>query len=160
MFPGDLYLVPFAVLKGASSVECLHERFNLRILPSLKALTANLYWEKRSLSNSGLVPALVVANPKMPQPVMDKWGWGDLPNAEQVNRINSIQIMNVYGCNCTNIFIRWKMKCSIQRGEVASNGTFHLSPNENICSFARIKNIHYSFYITCTKIQIILNKSK
>ena len=28
------------------------------------------------------------------------------------------------------------MKCSIQRGE---NGTFHLSPNENICSNARMR---------------------
>ena len=25
--------------------------------------------------------------------------------------------MNVYECNGTNIFMRWKMKCSIQQGE-------------------------------------------
>ena len=31
------------------------------------------------------------------------------------------------------------MKCSIQRGEAEMNGTFHLSPNENICSIARKK---------------------
>ena len=43
------------------------------------------------------------------------------------------------------------MKCSIQRGEAELNGTFHLSPNENICSIARMRNIHYLFYITCTK---------
>ena len=43
------------------------------------------------------------------------------------------------------------MKCSIQRGEAELNGTFHLSPNENICSIARMENIHYLFYITCTK---------
>ena len=48
------------------------------------------------------------------------------------------------------------MKCSIQRGEVELNGTFHLLPNENICSIARMRNIHYLFYITsCTKIQIL-----
>ena len=29
----------------------------------------------------------------------------------------------------TNIFIRWKIKCSIQRGEAELNGTFHLSSN-------------------------------
>ena len=52
---------------------------------------------------------------------------------------NSIQIMNVYECNGTNIFMRWKMKCSIQRGEAELNGTFHLSPNENICSIARMR---------------------
>ena len=50
-----------------------------------------------------------------------------------------IQIMNVYECSGTNIFIRWKMKCSIQRGKAKLNGTFHLSPNENICSNARMK---------------------
>ena len=31
------------------------------------------------------------------------------------------------------------MKCSIQRGETELNGTFHLSPNENICSIARMR---------------------
>ena len=46
------------------------------------------------------------------------------------------------------------MKCSIQRGEAELNGTFHLSPNENICSIARMRNIHYLFYITCKKVQI------
>ena len=71
--------------------------------------------------------------------------------------LNSLQIMNVYECNGTNIFMRWKMKCSIERGETELNRTFHLSPNENICSIARMnkkkkkkkkKNIHYLFYIT------------
>ena len=47
------------------------------------------------------------------------------------------------------------MKCSIQRGEAELNGTFHLSPNENICSIARMRNIHYLFYITCKKIKIL-----
>ena len=41
------------------------------------------------------------------------------------------------------------MKCSIQRSK---NRTFHLSPNENICSMARMRK-HYLFYMTCTKIQ-------
>ena len=31
------------------------------------------------------------------------------------------------------------MKCSIQRGEAELNGTFHLSPNEHICSIARMR---------------------
>ena len=30
---------------------------------------------------------------------------------------NGIQNMNVYECNGTSIFMRLKMKCSIQRGE-------------------------------------------
>ena len=47
------------------------------------------------------------------------------------------------------------MKCSIQRSEAELNGTFHLSPNENICSIVRMRNIHYLFYITCTKTQFL-----
>ena len=31
------------------------------------------------------------------------------------------------------------MKGSIQRGEAELNGTFHLPPNENICSIARMR---------------------
>ena len=38
--------------------------------------------------------------------------------------------------------------------------TFHLSPNENICSIARMRNIHYLFYITCTKRFKFFNKFK
>ena len=52
------------------------------------------------------------------------------------------------------------MKCSIQRGEAELNGTFHLSPNENICSIARMRNIHYLFYITCTERFKFVNKFK
>ena len=63
--------------------------------------------------------------------------------------------MNVYECNGTNIFMRWKMKFSIQQGEAELNGTFHLSPNENIFPLHEWENIHYLFYITCTKIQIL-----
>ena len=44
-----------------------------------------------------------------------------------------IQIMNVYECNGANIFMGWKMECSIQRAYL--NGTFHLSTNEH--------NLHY-----------------
>ena len=40
------------------------------------------------------------------------------------------------------------MECSIQRGEAKLNRKFHLSPNENICTIARMKDIHYLFYVT------------
>ena len=43
------------------------------------------------------------------------------------------------------------MKCSIQQGEAKLNGTFHLSPNENICSIARMKK-HSLFVLYNTKI--------
>ena len=45
------------------------------------------------------------------------------------------------------------MKCSIQRGEVGLNGTFHLAPNENICSIARMRKHSLFVVYTCTKIQ-------
>ena len=48
----------------------------------------------------------------------------------------------------TDIVMRWKMECSIQRGEANLNRTFHLSLNENICTIARMKYIHNLFYIT------------
>ena len=48
--------------------------------------------------------------------------------------------------NGTNIFIRWKMKCTIQLGFASLNGTFHLSPHENICTIALI-NIHYLYTV-------------
>ena len=87
-FVGDLYLVPFSVLKGASSTECLQDRFNLRVVPSLRALNTNRYWEQRATSNSGMVPAVVVANPELPASVTERWGWGALPNAEQVSSVD------------------------------------------------------------------------
>ena len=36
------------------------------------------------------------------------------------------------------------MKCSIQLGFASMNGTFHLSPHENICTIALIY-IHYLY---------------
>ena len=36
------------------------------------------------------------------------------------------------------------MKCTIQLGFASLNGTFHLSPHENICTIALI-NIHYLY---------------
>ena len=69
---------------------------------------------------------------------------------QKANQRNSIQIMNVYECNGTNIFMRWKMKCFIQRSEAELNETFHVSPNENICFIARMRKhslfVSYNLY--------------
>ena len=48
-----------------------------------------------------------------------------------------------HSCNRTNIFIRRKMKCTIQLGFASF---FHLSPHENICTIALI-NIHYLYTV-------------
>ena len=53
--------------------------------------------------------------------------------------------MNAFNsCDGTAIFIRLKMKCSIQLGFASLNRTFHLSPHENICTIALI-TIHYLY---------------
>ena len=60
------------------------------------------------------------------------------------------QIMNVFSFvewNKYRIFILWKMKCTIQFGFAKLNGTFHLSPNKNICTIALI-NIHFCILFT------------
>ena len=62
--------------------------------------------------------------------------------------VNIIHIMNVYECNGANMFMSWKMECSIQWGGAELNGTFQLSTNEHIRTIARMKNVHYLFYIT------------
>ena len=57
--------------------------------------------------------------------------------------------MNAFhSCDGTAIFIRLKMKCSIQLGFASLNRTFHLdlSPHENICTIALI-TIHYLYNI-------------
>lgn len=39
---GELYLIPFALLKGSSSNEYLYERFSLICVPSLGSLTSSV----------------------------------------------------------------------------------------------------------------------
>ena len=66
--------------------------------------------------------------------------------------LNSIQIMNVYDCNGTNIFMRWKMKCSTQRSKVEWNIS-SFTDWKKFVPLHEWENMHYLFYITCTKIQ-------
>ena len=56
------------------------------------------------------------------------------------------QIMFSHSCNGTNIFIRWKMKCTIQLSFAMLNGTFSLSRCEKTCSIA-LTNIQYLYTI-------------
>ena len=50
--------------------------------------------------------------------------------------------MNGYECDVRDNFMRWKIKMLV---EAKLNTTFDLSPNENICAIAWMKNIHYFF---------------
>ena len=46
---------------------------------------------------------------------------------------------------------------STRRGQGLLDKTFHLSPNENICTIAQMKIIHYLFYLTLKIFFVILN---
>uniref|UniRef100_UPI0037E8FAB7 tetratricopeptide repeat protein 28 n=1 Tax=Semicossyphus pulcher TaxID=241346 RepID=UPI0037E8FAB7 len=84
---GELYLIPFALLKGSSSNEYLYERFSLISVPSLASLGATIKLHPRRggplhCSDGGSVAAVVGA-PRLPSSVMDRWLWGPLPSAQE-----------------------------------------------------------------------------
>ncbi|CAL8318306.1 unnamed protein product [Lota lota] len=79
---GELFLIPFALLKGSSSNEYLYERFSLIAVPSLSGLGASVkVGVSLSCSDGGSV-AGVVGAPLLPSNVMDRWLWGPLPSAQ------------------------------------------------------------------------------
>ncbi len=86
---GDLYLVPFPVLKGSHNSEYLCERFSLLVVPSLTNLKNRGPKPKQVSSKSAedKTQALVIGNPKIPSSVTDHWGWHDIPHAEQEAKI-------------------------------------------------------------------------
>eukprot|EP00066_Takifugu_rubripes_P024211 XP_011613477.1 PREDICTED: tetratricopeptide repeat protein 28 [Takifugu rubripes] len=83
---GELYLIPFALLKGSSSNEYLYERFSLIAVPSIQGLGSNAKAHSRRpgpASCGGVSMAAVVGNPRLPSPVMDRWLWGPMCSAEE-----------------------------------------------------------------------------
>ncbi|XP_056434200.1 tetratricopeptide repeat protein 28 isoform X2 [Gadus chalcogrammus] len=84
---GELFLIPFALLKGSSSNEYLYERFSLISVPALSGLGASIKppapcsGVPLSCSDGGSVAAVVGA-PLLPSNVMDRWLWGPLPSAQ------------------------------------------------------------------------------
>ncbi|KAM3874095.1 tetratricopeptide repeat protein 28 [Diretmus argenteus] len=83
---GELYLIPFSLLKGSSSNEYLYERFSLISVPSLASLGATVKPHPRRgnplLCSDGGSMAAVVGAPRLPPSVMDRWLWGPLPSAQ------------------------------------------------------------------------------
>ena len=88
---GDLYLVPFSVLRGANSTDYLCERFSLLVSPSLTSSKTRYNKAKKSQDTDSV--KLVVGNPKIPSSVSEHWGWNDIPHAEQEANIVS-EILN------------------------------------------------------------------
>ena len=84
-FTGDLYLVPFAVLKGPKNNQYLYERFGLIVSPSLTALSDNNTTTR--FTSAGSSGALVVGNPHLPPSIKEQWHLTDLPSAEQEAQI-------------------------------------------------------------------------
>ncbi|XP_028826917.1 tetratricopeptide repeat protein 28 isoform X3 [Denticeps clupeoides] len=84
---GELYLIPFALLKGSSSNEYLYERFSLIAVPSIGSLGASAKVHPRrtgpALCSGSSSMAAVVGNPRLPPSVMDRWLWGPMPSAEE-----------------------------------------------------------------------------
>ncbi|XP_057675661.1 tetratricopeptide repeat protein 28 isoform X1 [Corythoichthys intestinalis] len=82
---GDLYLVPFALLKGSSSDRFLYEMFSILCVPSLASMRAS-----RKISHLGdPLPrpeggswAAVVGVPNLSPGFMRRWLWGPLPSAQ------------------------------------------------------------------------------
>ncbi|XP_061657378.1 tetratricopeptide repeat protein 28 isoform X3 [Syngnathoides biaculeatus] len=82
---GDLYLVPFALLKGSSSNKFLYEIFSLLCVPSLASLRASRNHSHPSGPSScrdGGPVSAVVGPPRLPPGPMRRWLWGPLPSAQ------------------------------------------------------------------------------
>ncbi|EFA05041.2 tetratricopeptide repeat protein 28 [Tribolium castaneum] len=78
---GDLYLVPFPVLRSSSEAsEYLCERFSLLAVPNISSLRIG---RSRKQDGDQTVRSLIVGNPKLPNAVTEHWGWKDIPQAEQ-----------------------------------------------------------------------------
>uniref|UniRef100_A0AAZ3SWY4 Tetratricopeptide repeat protein 28 n=1 Tax=Oncorhynchus tshawytscha TaxID=74940 RepID=A0AAZ3SWY4_ONCTS len=93
---GELYLVPFALLKGSSSNEYLYERFNLLAVPSLGSLGPVSYPRHGApfLYNGGGSMTAVVGAPRLPSRVMERWLWGPLPSAHD----EALRLGELLGC--------------------------------------------------------------
>uniref|UniRef100_A0A3Q2XB06 Tetratricopeptide repeat protein 28 n=1 Tax=Hippocampus comes TaxID=109280 RepID=A0A3Q2XB06_HIPCM len=95
---GELYLIPFALLKGSSSNEYLYERFSLIAVPSIQGLgsCAKVHYRRPGPASCGGVSmAAVVGNPRLPSPVMDRWLWGPMPSAEE----EALMVAELLGCH-------------------------------------------------------------
>jgi CHAT domain-containing protein len=107
---GDLYLVPFAMLKAPDWTECLCEKYSLIVAPSLSS--TRVAKAKPSQSATPLSTSLVVGNPRLPSTVSEEWGWVDIPqSAQEANTVAEIlQVSAVTGEEATKTHIMRQME--------------------------------------------------
>ncbi|RXM96577.1 Tetratricopeptide repeat protein 28 [Acipenser ruthenus] len=94
---GELYLIPFALLKGSSSNEYLYERFSLIAIPSIQSLSSSAKSHSKKNAPTYSSPtsmAAVIGNPKLPSSIMDRWLWGPMPSAEE----EAYMVSELLGC--------------------------------------------------------------
>ena len=60
---GELFLIPFALLKGSSSNEYLYERFSLISVPALSSLGASFKVGRRQTCSPGFIQTLEIQQP-------------------------------------------------------------------------------------------------
>ncbi|KAJ8312119.1 hypothetical protein KUTeg_009492 [Tegillarca granosa] len=84
---GELYLIPFSVLRKDQSSPYLFEKFNLSVMPSVTALQNAPKMDKHGrhiIDSSG---AIVVGNPKLTPSISQHFGFKEIPGAEYEARI-------------------------------------------------------------------------
>lgn len=152
---GDLYLVPFPVLKPSGgmtnlsdegpgvSTEYLCERFSLLVVPSLTALRANQRSARAAMlaaaknsegqqaqgaQGSNSMSALVVGNPRLPSCVTEQWGWSDIPYAEQEAAMVSemLQVSALTGTQANKESVLQKI-CNAECVHLATHVSWKLS---------------------------------
>eukprot|EP00079_Xenopus_tropicalis_P008757 XP_002932145.2 PREDICTED: tetratricopeptide repeat protein 28 isoform X1 [Xenopus tropicalis] len=124
---GELYLIPFALLKGSSSNEYLYERFNLISVPSIRSLSINSkshFRKNAPIYSNSTSMAAVVGNPKLPPPVMDRWLWGPMPSAEE----EAYMVAELLGCQplVGNLATKEKVMSALSQAECVHFAT-HIS---------------------------------
>ena len=84
---GELYLIPFSILRKNQKSECLFERFNISIMSSVSNLQNAQKHEKQGrpvIDSSG---AVIVGNPKLSPGASQHWIFKNIPEAEYEARI-------------------------------------------------------------------------
>lgn len=84
---GDLFLIPFSILRKDQTMDYLFERFNLIVVPSLTSLQNTNKHDRHGrpvIDSSG---AVVVGNPKLTPSICNHWHLHDIPSSEYEARI-------------------------------------------------------------------------